>query len=402
MFLESEVSAVLYPEYIADILSMLHISGYEAYIVGGSVRDSLLGLIPNDFDITTSALPENIIEVFSAFKLVTTGLKHGTVTVIYDSKPIEITTFRVDGDYLDNRHPSKVYFTDSIVADLSRRDFTVNAMAYDGEHGVIDPFDGKGDLERKIIRTVGEPERRFSEDALRIMRAFRFSAQLGFEICDSTLLATSTLKCGLAKVSRERISTEFIKLITSKDPLYAMTKMKEHGIFEYVLGSHIPKDSDIKALSDAPNTPRARLGLLLSSCPEELRADILSNLKISNKLTSNVFTIAKRLSSSLEGNETDARKFIGSCGELVTEVLESAKALGILDPDFEDAVKKNLKKKLCLSYKELAINGNDLISMGASGKQIGYILDALLEEVTAEPQKNERETLLSLASKHLI
>ena len=249
MFSEREVSAVLYPEYIADILSMLHNNGYEAYIVGGSVRDSLLGLAPNDFDITTSALPENIIEVFSDFKLVTTGLKHGTVTVIYDSKPIEITTFRVDGDYLDSRHPSEVYFTDSIVADLSRRDFTVNAMAYDDEHGVIDPFDGRRDLKIGMIRTVGEPERRFGEDALRIMRAFRFSAQLGFEICEETLVATRALKDGLSKVSRERIATEFIKLITSKDPLYAMTKMKEHGIFEYVLGTHIPGDEEIRALS---------------------------------------------------------------------------------------------------------------------------------------------------------
>ncbi|MBO5682635.1 MAG: CCA tRNA nucleotidyltransferase [Clostridia bacterium] len=393
---------MLYPEYIADILSMLHSSGYEAYIVGGSVRDSLLGLTPNDFDITTSALPENIIDVFGDFKLVTTGLKHGTVTVIYDSKPIEITTFRVDGDYLDSRHPSEVYFTDSIVADLSRRDFTVNAMAYDDEHGVIDPFEGKRDLKNKIIRTVGEAERRFGEDALRIMRAFRFSAQLGFDICDSTLIATNTLKDGLSKVSRERISTEFIKLITAKDPRYAMTKMKELGIFEFVLGAHLPSDGEIRALSCAPNTPRARLGILLASCPEEMRPDILADLRLSNKLTSNVLTIAKRLSSRLEGSEVDARRFIGSCGELVEETLECAKALGTLDESFEASVRKNLQKKLCLSIKDLAINGGDLISLGASGKQIGYILDALLEEVTAEPEKNERETLISLAKKHLI
>ena len=392
---------MIYPKYISAVLSVLRKNGYEAYIVGGSVRDSLLGLSPNDFDVTTSALPEKTIELFSDFKLVTTGLKHGTVTIISDGRPVEVTTFRIDGDYKDSRHPEAVLFTDSIVADLSRRDFTVNAMAYDDERGVIDPFDGRGDLERRLIRTVGEPERRFSEDALRIMRAFRFSAQLGFVIDDGTLAAAKEMRDGLANVSRERIAVEFLKLITSSDPLYALGKMRECQAFEYVLGEHAPTDIQMRALSVAPSSERARLAILLCSAPEGARASILAGLKLSNKLTSNVLTIAKRLTEKLSGDEREARRFIGSCGELLEDTLGAARALGILDPSFEALVRENLKKELCLTYRDLAIGGKDIIALGAKGKEIGEVLDALLEHLINEPNDNNREALTALAHKYL-
>ena len=392
---------MIYPEYISAVLSVLRKNGYEAYIVGGSVRDSLLGLSPNDFDVTTSALPEKTIELFSDFKLVTTGLKHGTVTVISDGHPVEVTTFRIDGDYKDSRHPSEVLFTDSITADLSRRDFTVNAMAYDDTLGVIDPFGGQVDLQRKIIRTVGDAKRRFSEDALRIMRAFRFSAQLGFVIDDGTLAAAKEMRDGLANVSRERISTEFLKLITSADPFYALSKMKECEVFGYVLGDHIPSDVQICVLGNAPKSERARLATLLISAPEEARKSILAGLKLSNKLIANTLTIAKRLTEPLSGDETSARRFIGSCGELVEDTLGAAKTLGILDANFEALVRENLGKKLCLSYKDLAIRGADIMSLGAAGKEIGEVLDTLLEHLIKNPIDNERDTLISLAEKHL-
>ena len=392
---------MIYPKYISAVLSVLRKNGYEAYIVGGSVRDSLLGLSPNDFDITTSALPEKTIELFSDFKLVTTGLKHGTVTIISDGHPVEVTTFRIDGDYKDNRHPTEVLFTDSIVADLSRRDFTVNAMAYDDEYGVIDPFDGEGDLKRKIIRTVGEPERRFSEDALRIMRAFRFSAQLGFVIDDNTLAAAKDMRAGLYNVSRERIATEFLKLITSRDPIYALGKMKECGVFEYVFGAHTPTDEQIVALADAPRSERARLAILLCSAPEEKRRQILADLKLSNKLTSNTLTIAKRLTETLAGDETAARRFIGSCGELLEDTLGAAQALGVLDADFEALIAENLSKKLCFSYKDLAISGKEIMALGATGKEVGEILDSLLEHLIKVPDDNNLEVLSALAQKYL-
>lgn len=392
---------MIYPKYISAVLSVLRKNGYEAYIVGGSVRDSLLGLSPNDFDITTSALPEKTIELFYDFKLVTTGLKHGTVTIISDGHPVEVTTFRIDGDYKDNRHPTEVLFTDSIVADLSRRDFTVNAMAYDDEHGVIDPFDGEGDLKRKIIRTVGDPERRFSEDALRIMRAFRFSAQLGFVIDDATLTAAKSMRMGLANVSRERIATEFLKLITSAHPLYALKKMKECGAFEHVLGGHIPQDTQTQALANAPRSDRARLAILLCSAPEEKRRQILADLKLSNKLTSNTLTIAKRLTEALTGDETAARRFIGSCGELLEDTLGAARALGVLDADFEALIAENLAKKLCFSYKDLAISGKEIMALGATGKEVGEVLDLMLEHLIKEPDDNDLEVLSALAQKHL-
>ena len=392
---------MIYPEYISAVLSVLRSNGYEAYIVGGSVRDSLLGLSPNDFDITTSALPEKTLELFSDHKLVTTGIKHGTVTIISDSHPVEVTTFRIDGDYKDSRHPSAVLFTDSIVADLSRRDFTVNAMAYDDERGVIDPFDGRADLERKIIRTVGDATRRFSEDALRIMRAFRFSAQLGFSIDDDTITAARSMRSGLASVSRERIAVEFLKLITAPDPLYAVGKMKECEIFEYVLADHTPSDEQIRALAGAPSTERARLAILLCSAPEETRKGILAGLKLSNRLTSNTLTIAKRLSERLSGDETDARRLIGSCGELIEDTLGAARALGILDADFEALVRANLSQKLCFTYADLAIGGKELMAIGAAGKEIGEVLDHLLDHLISEPADNERERLLELAKKYL-
>lgn len=392
---------MIYPEYISAVLSVLRNSGYEAYIVGGSVRDSLLGLTPHDFDITTSALPEKTIELFSSFKLVTTGLKHGTVTIISEGHPVEVTTFRIDGDYKDSRHPTEVLFTNSITADLSRRDFTVNAMAYDDERGVIDPFDGQSDLKLGIIRTVGNAEQRFSEDSLRIMRAFRFSAQLGFRIEDATIYAAKSMKSGLANVSRERIAVEFLKLITSEDPDYALNKMKECGIFEYVLGEHVPSDAQIQALASAPRSERARLAMLLCSAPEEARKAILAGLKLSNKLTSNTLTISKRLTERLFGDETAARRFIGSCGELVEDTLGAARALGSLDADFEALVRENLAKKLCFSYKDLAVSGKEIMSLGALGKEVGEVLEYLLEHLIKEPEDNHREVLIALAEKYL-
>jgi tRNA nucleotidyltransferase (CCA-adding enzyme) len=390
-----------YPEYISAVLSVLRNGGYEAYVVGGSVRDSLIGLAPNDFDITTSALPEQTIRLFSDFKLVTTGLKHGTVTIISDGHPVEVTTFRIDGDYKDSRHPSEVLFTDSIVADLSRRDFTVNAMAYDDERGVIDPFDGQADLKAGIIRTVGEAERRFSEDALRIMRAFRFSAQLGFSIDDATITAARSMKEGLSNVSRERIAVEFLKLITSDDPTYALSEMKECGVFEYVLGDHLPSDTEINALACAPKNERTRLAILLCSAPEETRRSILSGLKLSNKLTSNTLTIARRLCEAHPCDATSARRFIGACGELIEDTLGAARALGTLDAGFEALVRENLSKKLCFSYKDLAIGGKEIMALGADGREIGAVLDLMLEHLIREPNDNTREALTALAKEYL-
>ena len=205
------------PEKVKKIISMLEDSGFEAFAVGGCVRDSLLGKEPTDYDITTSALPEETKEVFKNEHIIETGIKHGTVTVLMESEPFEITTFRIDKDYLDNRRPEKVLFTRSLEEDLARRDFTINAMAYSEKTGLIDVFGGASDLEHGIIRTVGDANARFNEDALRIMRALRFSSVLGFEIEEKTAFSVFKNRKLLKNISAERIFSELKKLICGKD-----------------------------------------------------------------------------------------------------------------------------------------------------------------------------------------
>ena len=221
---------MVYPSYADKIIRRLEAHGKSAYIVGGSVRDMLLGLTPHDYDITTDALPEQTAQIFVDMRVIATGIKHGTLTVISDGYPGEITTFRIDGSYSDSRHPDSVSFTADVTADLARRDFTVNAMAYSAERGLVDPFGGQRDLESKILRAVGEPKMRFREDALRIMRAFRFCAQLGFDVDPRTLDACEQERMGLEHIARERIGAETIKLLTSRSPSKPLTLMRERGI----------------------------------------------------------------------------------------------------------------------------------------------------------------------------
>ena len=382
---------------MAKIIERLEKQGFEAYIVGGSVRDSLIGKTPYDFDVTTSALPDDTLNIFSDLKTIPTGLKHGTVTVISEGKPIEITTFRIDGEYTDSRRPDTVFFTDSIVADLSRRDFTVNAMAYNKKCGIVDPFGGQIDLRAGIIRAVGEPVRRFSEDALRIMRAFRFSAQLGFDIEENTLCAAHALRSGLENIARERISAEFLKLICSKEPRRELELMENNDILRYVLGDYTPSPHILAALSSSPAKERIRLGILLGEATEDTARRILSSLRLSNKLASNSLTIARRSSAHLRGDEADARRFIGSTGELCEDILSAARALGNLDESFAKYVTISLSQNLCVTSDRLAVNGSHLVKIGIKGKDVGRTLEHLLEQVIETPELNCEEDLISLA-----
>ena len=209
------------PQKAAQILRTLNAAGYEAYVVGGCVRDSILNRVPGDWDITTSALPEQVYELFH--RTVDTGIQHGTVTVMMDKEGFEVTTYRVDGEYHDGRHPDAVTFTRSLEEDLKRRDFTINAMAYHPEHGLVDLFGGMEDIDQKIIRCVGNPVERFTEDALRMLRAVRFSAQLGFTVEENTKAALARMAGNLEHVSAERIQTELVKLLVSDHPDYLRT-----------------------------------------------------------------------------------------------------------------------------------------------------------------------------------
>ena len=268
-----------YPRYVKAIIDKLTYHGYEAYIVGGCLRDMLIGRAPSDFDVTTSALPDDILRVFSDMRTIPTGLKHGTVTVLSEGNPIEVTTFRTDGEYLDSRHPESVSFTSNICDDLSRRDFTVNAIAYNERGGIIDPFGGKADIKSKLLRAVGNPEARMREDALRIMRALRFSAQLGFSIEKNTLLALKSTKEGLANVSRERIGVEMAKLITADKPESALRTIIDTGVSSYVLGDYIPSEQTLSALNFLPTDFFTRFSALLWNCNGERARKILSSLK---------------------------------------------------------------------------------------------------------------------------
>ena len=390
-----------YPIYVKEVIERLEEDGYEAYIVGGSVRDLLLGKTPNDYDVTTSALPEQTLEVFSDMRTIPTGIKHGTVTVISHGEPIEVTTFRVDGEYLDCRRPESVSFTDKISADLSRRDFTVNAMAYSEKRGVIDLFGGAQDLKKGIIRAVGDPILRFSEDALRIMRAFRFSAQLGFEIEDKTLKAAATMKEGLSKISAERIASEFVSTICNNTANTVLQVMESTGVLELVTRGYLPSETTREALVRTSPSPHIRLGVFLSELDEEKGRAILNALKLSNKLSSHSMHIASSCKSKLHGSPSDARRFIGKNGALTLDVLDAARALGNLDDNFEREVRLALEAKACATSSELALNGGDLVKLGAKGKQVGRLLELLLEAVIEDPTLNEKEKLLTLAIREL-
>lgn len=384
-----------YPEYVARVIDRLESRGHEAYIVGGSVRDHIIGRTPGDFDVTTSALPEQTLEAFGDFRTIPTGLKHGTVTVLSDGYPIEITTFRIDGEYRDLRHPDEVIFTDSITEDLSRRDFTVNAMAFSEQRGLVDPFGGREDIAARTIRAVGDPKKRFSEDALRIMRAFRFAAQLGFKIDNDTLIAAAEQKSGLERIARERITAEFIKLICAEDPSYSLKLMSEYKIFEYILGDYEPQEKIFKVLGKAPADTIVRLGIIMSECPTEKIKEVLGGLRLSTKMINGSSVVAKEARVYLSGTDADARRFIGRCGVYISEVAAAADALGNLDADFARFIVEN--GSVCTTIGGLAINGSHLITLGFDGRAVGRTLSYLLEKVIENPRNNTPERLVALA-----
>lgn len=388
-----------YPQYVSDVIERLERHGHEAYIVGGSVRDTLMGRVPNDYDVATSALPDETLGLFEDMRTIPTGIKHGTVTVINEGNPIEITTFRIDGEYKDSRHPETVSFTRRIEEDLSRRDFTVNAMAYSKTRGLVDPFLGKEDISKKVIRAVGDPEKRFSEDALRIMRAFRFSAQLGFDIDSDTLSAAAAARDKMSQVARERISTELLKLIVSKYAEAPLKTMKDAGFMPFIFKEYLPSNELISAATQkAPSSERIRLAILLSQATDEQKKSILGELRLSTKLSLNILSISKKCSSRLCGDDLSARRFIGGCGELLEDVLSAADALGNLDKEFEERVRDNLAKKVCTSTSELAVNGSDLVKLGIRGTAVGATLAKLLCEVLADPSLNNKKFLLQTAA----
>lgn len=436
------------PKDVENIIKTIEEAGFEAYAVGGCVRDSLLLREPDDWDITTSAKPEQIKALFR--KTIDTGIAHGTVTVMMHHKGYEVTTYRIDGEYEDSRHPKEVTFTLDLLEDLRRRDFTINAMAYNDRSGIVDAFCGMGDLDNKIIRAVGEPEARFEEDALRIMRAVRFSAQLGYEIEENTRKAIRALAGNLRHISAERIQVELVKLVQSPHPekirdLYKMGISKVFmpefdAIMEteqnnphhmYSVGEHT-----IRAMMAAEADKNLRLAMLFhdfgksrckttdeegvdhfhghSAKSEEMSKEILKRLKFDNDTIHIVSRLVQNHDYDIVPEKKYVRRAVNRIGEDIFGLLLKVKQAD-LDAQ-SDYLKEEKQQKLCrikelyqeiledeecTSLRMLAVKGTDLIAWGMQpGKEIGEMLGRLLEEVLDNPQNNQKEKLYSFYLKY--
>lgn len=434
---------LIIPEKAAKILHTLEAAGYEAYVVGGCVRDSILGRTPDDWDITTSAKPEEVKSLFR--RTIDTGLIHGTVTVMLDKEGFEVTTYRVDGEYEDGRHPKEVEFTASLEEDLKRRDFTINAMAYNPVRGLVDLFGGMQDMENKIIRCVGNPMERFTEDALRILRAVRFSAQLGFSIEEKTEEGITALAPNLRLVSAERIQTELIKLLVSPNPDYLRIAY-ETGITKeilpefdrcmetqqntphhcYTVGEHI-----LHSLLQIREDKVLRLTMLLhdigkplvkktdekgrdhfkthGAVGEKMAVSILRRLKMDNDTIHKVSTLIRWHDDRPEGEARAVRRAVNRIGqELFPMYLEVQRADILAQSTYKREEKLErlskvsllyeeiLEKEQCVSLKTMAVTGKDIIAAGYKpGKEIGEILNRLLQDVLDHPENNKKEILLS-------
>jgi tRNA nucleotidyltransferase (CCA-adding enzyme) len=421
------------PENVSVIIGRLRDAGFEAYAVGGCVRDMLLKVTPKDWDITTSATPEQIKEIFK--RTVDTGIKHGTVTVLVEDGAYEVTTYRIDGKYEDSRHPSDVTFTKSLKEDLLRRDFTINAMAYNEEQGFVDCFGGMEDLENGIIRCVGNPHERFNEDALRILRAFRFAARFGFEIEPDTREAAKELAWKLVNISAERIREELTKTLISRHP-EELYEMYADGIVQVVLPEPAPFFEDetgakdllcdiTRVLYNEELTEKDRViyawGVLLGAAAPVCEKDgvnagaftraILNKLKFDNETISFAAGLAANTGLGPDPSEEAVRRLLSRMGDRLFDLWAKyiCSKAGSQDDVLHEAALETVRtaEKIrergdCVTLKMLAVNGKDLVSKGIhEGTAVGKCLGYLLDRVLAEPSLNTKEKLLELSGEFL-
>ena len=431
------------PKDVKVILNKLNECGYEAYVVGGCVRDSLIGKQPKDWDICTNAKPEQTMEVFKGFHIIPTGLQHGTITVMLNGEGYEITTYRVDGDYSDGRHPDSVSFTSSLSEDLARRDFTFNAMAYSEDEGIVDLYGGVEDLKKKRLKCVGNPTERFNEDALRIMRAIRFSSVLGCKIEENTHNSMVELYTNLDKIAKERINVEFSKMLCGKTPMFMLNEYQ--FIFSYIIPEIKPMigfkqnnpyhwldvwNHSLHVLFEVKEKDLAlRLAALFHdigkpSCyvegedgvghfyghadkSVEITEKIMKDLKYSNDMIDEVLTLIKYHDMQISLSNKFIRRMLNKMPKETFEkllVLKKADILGQAKVDREKRLGEVDKlgqmlaefkmEEECFSLKQLKINGNDLIKMGIKpGKEMGQILNKLFEMVIEEEIENDTQVL---------
>ena len=433
------------PDKVHKIINTLEEAGYEAYAVGGCVRDSILGREPDDWDITTSARPEETKRLFP--RTVDTGIQHGTVTVLLGGESFEVTAYRIDGVYEDGRHPSEVTFTASLKEDLRRRDFTINAMAYNDRNGLVDLYGGLADIENQVIRCVGDARERFDEDALRMLRAVRFSAQLGFRIDGATREAVEALAPNLQKISAERIRVELVKLVTSPHPDYLRTAYElgitaqilpefdlcmetpqRHKHHCYDVGEHI-----LHSMLGVKPDKVLRLGMLFHDIgkPQTLTVDadgtthnkkhpfegekitrkVMRRLKFDNDTTDKVTKLVLYHDYDIAPTEAGVRRAVNRIGEDIFPMIFEVRRADIEAQSnymreeklekvayIEKLYQEILNRRDAVTLKDLAISGSDLIAEGMSpGRQIGETLAALLDKVLEDPGLNTREILLKLS-----
>lgn len=393
------------PTQVNSILNKLNSAGFEAYIVGGCVRDLLLGITPTDYDITTSATPDEMLEIFKENRIIETGIKHGTLTVIEDDMPFEITTYRIDDDYTDNRHPNAVVFTRSLSKDLARRDFTVNAMAYHPKKGITDNFDGIVDLKSKLIRTVGNPNERFLEDALRIMRGIRFASVLDFDIEEKTADAIIQNKNLLKNVSNERICSEFIKLLCGKNAgKYLKAFAEVVNVILPEAAQNISKSNFSKTINSLPSLPHIRLAAVLSDA--DVAVSALKRLRLDNATINKIQKLLKHRYLKINPNKSCIKKHFNMLtSESFFELITLQRADGLLTDDEYNKLtllaNKIIDNNECYSLSALAVTGNDLLSLGMkSGADIGSSLEFLLDAVINEKVKNQKDDLINYLSKN--
>lgn len=391
----------------AALLTRLHAAGYAAYAVGGCVRDSLLGQTPHDWDLCTSATPEQVLELFGKAHCIPTGLQHGTVTVKHGGELYEITTFRTEGAYSDGRHPDHVAFVPDVKEDLARRDFTINAMAYNAEEGLIDPFGGQNDLAAGIVRAVGEPQRRFEEDALRILRLYRFAARFRFAIDPATGQAARALCRHLDCVSEERIAEELSRLLAAPAPGAYLEAEVLAVIFPELDAAELPESRRIlDALEPGMEHVPVRLAALLCPLGEAGARAALKRLKCSNALTGTVATLVREAAAGMPGAALTltARRFLSRYDlATITNLTalcsarhpEQAEAFAALQQEAARLVETNA----CCRINQLAVNGRDLMDAGIRpGPGLRRVLDALLEQVLTGQLPNEKAALLAAAA----
>ena len=443
------MTSIPLPQSVSQALSMLEDAGYEAFIVGGCVRDFLMGLPPKDYDITTSALPAQTARVFDAYPVIETGIQHGTVTVVMDGVPLEITTYRTEGTYSDNRHPDSVSFTASLREDVARRDFTMNAIAYSPVRGLIDHFGGAEDIRGGIIRCVGDPDTRFREDALRMMRGIRFASALGFAIEEKTAAAIRENKERISTVSAERIRVELTKLLCGANVKNVLMDwwdvlgvvipeiLPMHG-FDQRTPYHIYDvwEHTAVAVSETPPVTHLRLSALLHdigkppsfftdekgvghfyghpAVSEKMAEEILARLKYDNVTRRRVVTLVREHDRIIEPTETAVKRALF---RLTPEVFFNLLIIKRADnlaqsPNYRDRLatydriesmaQDILERNECVSVATLAVNGGDLIAIGMKpGKEIGEMLSLLLEQVIRGDLANDRDELLTYVKKKM-